>query len=815
MQLDVSKHVSSLLTRLSGHLRIPLFRNGYALITSSLLASSIGMVYWILAARIYPTNVIGLNSALISSMMLLGGIAQLNLSNAHIRFIPAAGSSTRRLVGLTYILGPAVAFLAALVFVLRSEEWLPALSFLKSIPWLAVALIVATMAYSIFILEDGVLTGLRRATWVPVENAFFGVVKIVLMLVFVSSLPLLGVFASWLVGLAIIVGPTTYFIFQRLIPAHQQANPGRNSLPHLPEVARYITGDYIASLAWMGCTSLLPILVTQISGPTANAYYYLSWQISIILYAICTSLGSSLVVEASMNPEQLNHLSRRVFIQLTLLVIPAAVVLWIGAPIILQLFGQTYAQEGAPLLRLLSLSAIPFILITVFVSMARVERKISRAILAYLSIAVLVVGLSVIFLHRFGLLGVGYAWVTGQSVVAGGILVGWLRSAILHKTLLTRKGAGVEDHPNRINKYLDPARSYLAERKKGFADRRRVRIVNQAWPEIQKDLTSSGVLTGKDWAVQQYIRTETDRAVAVIGPSDQDPAAVVKIYLSNQALASGERQQRALNQIAALPGMDSLMSLVPRKLAEGEAAGWSYIAEKYLPGIDGRQILSDPAHTRQMQSRAVDAILRLHGCSSRRITVGSDLLDAWVNRPATILAAAAGRWPGRKRWMEGLRAVAGGLTRSLAGQTLITSWVHGDFTPGNLLYSPEEGRITGIVDWELANPGGQPILDVYQLILASRRESFGIEFGRLLLDLLAAPGWTKTERDLLAQFEEGSGSASPDERTALTLFWLQHVASNLEKSSQYAHHWIWISRNVLPVLNHFSSGQAASAGVRG
>src|SRR5262247_3643604 len=71
--------------------KLPLVRNGYSLIASAGVTSILGLVYWLLAARLYSVVEIGLNAALISTMMAVGGIAQLNLTSVLTRFLPGVG----------------------------------------------------------------------------------------------------------------------------------------------------------------------------------------------------------------------------------------------------------------------------------------------------------------------------------------------------------------------------------------------------------------------------------------------------------------------------------------------------------------------------------------------------------------------------------------------------------------------------------------------------------------------------------------------------------------------------------------------------
>jgi O-antigen/teichoic acid export membrane protein len=422
-----SEQAGSLASRLVAHLRIPLFRNAYALASSSILTSGIGMVYWILAAHAYPASLVGLNSAVISVMMFLGGVAQLNLADGAIRFIPTAGKQTGRFVRLTYAISLVIAAAISLAFLSQIGRLAPTLGFLGKSPWLMAWFTLSTMGWAIFVMQDGVLTGLRRATWVPVENTVFSLVKIALMLLFVMSIPQLGIFASWSVGLAITLLPTNFYILRSLVPHHMRQAPQVAEPLALRPVARYVAGDYAGALAWLACTSLLPIMVTQIAGPAANAYYYLSWQISLLLIAVAGSMGSSLVVEAATHPEALGEYAFRVMRQAALIILPMTAALLVLAPTVLLLFGKAYSAEATTLLRLLAISAVPHIAIIIYVSMAQVRRQISRIILALGTLAFLVLGLSAFLLPRLGILGVGYAWLAGQSLVAAGIFISWLR----------------------------------------------------------------------------------------------------------------------------------------------------------------------------------------------------------------------------------------------------------------------------------------------------------------------------------------------------------------------------------------------------
>src|ERR671937_1071 len=104
--------------RASAHLAEPLFRGAYSLIANTLLTSAIGLVFWVVAARLFSSSTVGRDSALVAAMVTLSSVAQLNLGNALVRFLPAAGRHTRSAVLAAYGLSAAVAAALGVAFVL-------------------------------------------------------------------------------------------------------------------------------------------------------------------------------------------------------------------------------------------------------------------------------------------------------------------------------------------------------------------------------------------------------------------------------------------------------------------------------------------------------------------------------------------------------------------------------------------------------------------------------------------------------------------------------------------------------------------------
>ena len=55
----------------------PLTRNGYALVASFAITSILGVVFWIVAARLYPQDQVGIGGVVVTTMITISSASQL------------------------------------------------------------------------------------------------------------------------------------------------------------------------------------------------------------------------------------------------------------------------------------------------------------------------------------------------------------------------------------------------------------------------------------------------------------------------------------------------------------------------------------------------------------------------------------------------------------------------------------------------------------------------------------------------------------------------------------------------------------------
>lgn len=415
--------------RLREHFASTLYRNAYFLMLGTGAGAILGFVFWALAARRYRPEDVGVNSAVIAAMMLVSGASQLGLNGLLVRYLPSAGRSTRRLVLWTYLLTGSLSAVAALVAALTSAGWSPRLAFLSENPrWLS-TFVIATIAWTIFTLQDGVMTGMRQARWLPIENSLFAAAKLVLLVAVASVLPRSGIFLSWTVPAIISLIPVNALIFLRLIPGHVE-RAGVASF-ELRRMMRFASGNYLGTLFTLASTLFLPILVTNESDARATAYFFVPWTIAVAFQLIALNMTTSLTVEVAFDESRLRDYCRRVIVHTMRLVLPAALVLFVGAAYILRLFGPVYASQGATLLRVLVVGCIPNVIVVLGLSVARIQHSGRRVLWIQGAQCVVTLGLSFVLLPRLGIDGIGIAWLVSQLTLAFWIAMRILRPVFL------------------------------------------------------------------------------------------------------------------------------------------------------------------------------------------------------------------------------------------------------------------------------------------------------------------------------------------------------------------------------------------------
>ncbi len=639
------------LRRLAAHLRIPLHRNAYALVASGMITSTLGLLYWMFAARRYSDADVGLGSAVISMMVLIANLAGLGLQNGFVRLIPAAGRRTKRFVGGGMLVAALSAALLAVVFLIGVPWWAPKLeALLRSTPAASFAFVGGTVVWALFVLQDTALMGLRRSTVVPIENLGFSLLKIGIVLALAGSFPTWGVFGSWALAAGVAVVVVSGVVLPRLLTtatllARQDDLPDRRSL------VRYLAAEHTSVVAWMLTVELVPLVVLNQLGASSNAYYYLSAQLASSLSLLPTAIGISFTAEAATHPAALQALVRKGARNIAIVLVPIVAIVVIFAPLGLQLFGQRYRDNATTLLRLRALSILPYAATLLMTSVARVQGRMRVVTSAYVALSTLTFALTLVLIGPYGLDGAGAAALVAQSIVAAVALV----------TQLHRIGVR---GPERF------VASVVRAPRRAMQRRSAARVVRQVLPAVE----GIGVVHSVE-----VLATQNDVVVARIRSSIHG-TQVLKVSTSPGAAVSVRRAAEAMREIRrTVPGVAALVPISTSSHAVGARV---CSLEEYRSGDTGLERLEQRSLSLRSITSGLEAAGQLHSATATTAVIDGDWLarnvDERIDRLRRVVTSTDG--------FERLETVRSRLGRELSGRLVRLSTIHGDLAPGNLLF---------------------------------------------------------------------------------------------------------------------------------
>jgi len=401
--------------RLKGLFKESLYQNSFFLMATGGLGGVLGFVFWIVAARFYTPSEVGIASALIAAMMLLGTFSRLGFDIGIIRFL-SAEEDKRGMINSCLTIAGLASLILSLIFAAGLDFWSPALSFIRTdIPFL-LSFIIFTVVLALLAMLNNVFVAFRRAEFSLFQVTTVGVLRISLPILAVSA-GAFGLFFSWGIGICLAIAVSLLLFLPRLQSKYRPLLSIKKRI--VKDIARYSFMNYLALMLANVPTYLLPLLIINTLGSETTAYFRTAWAISSILFlAVPTAINTSLFAEGSHKPEKLReHTIRAASLMLVLVITGIAFVYLLGDKMLL-LFGAAYAENGLRVLQILALSSIPVVFIQLYLTVRVVQLRMKAVILAQALTSTVVLGMIYALMSRLGLIGVGIGWTVGQALAA-------------------------------------------------------------------------------------------------------------------------------------------------------------------------------------------------------------------------------------------------------------------------------------------------------------------------------------------------------------------------------------------------------------
>jgi O-antigen/teichoic acid export membrane protein len=397
---------------------LPALLNSVALVCGRMSTMALGFLSWILAARLYAPAEVGLASGAIAAMMLCVQLGLFGIGPAVIALFPQHQRQPSQLLNTAFSIVCGATLVAAVLFLALASAAFHELSVVGRIPVYALLFVAMTLFGTVGVLFDHISITLRRGDQVLTRNVLNGVVTLGL----VALLPLVTgrassftIFSAWVAGnlSCCVLG------FVQL----GRALPGYHYRPYLGlPLARQFLGvglpNWALTLTERAPGPIMPVVVTELLSPAANAHWYAVWMISWVVFIVPISVGQTLFATAARQTGGLRTdvlRSIRSSIWLGCLMTVGVVVM---APFMLWFLGHGYAAAGALPLRILVMGVLPLTFIQAYFAVCRARRNLLEAILTGMASGLCaIVGTATAGVY-YGLTGMALAWLAVQVAMA-------------------------------------------------------------------------------------------------------------------------------------------------------------------------------------------------------------------------------------------------------------------------------------------------------------------------------------------------------------------------------------------------------------
>jgi len=431
--------VTTLQESLRNHVRASLYSNAFFIMMTQGIGSLGGFVFWVIAARFFTTEAVGLAGAVIPAISLLSAISELGLGYGLIRFLPGAGNKAGEMMNSSLTSYLLTSLVASLIFLFGLGLWSPALLVLQSNPAYFVGFVAFTVVFGLRSLLGSVFIAYRSSKFT----------SFMFLVMYLSTLPLLILFTYLLNGFSGIVAAQGFAVIICLLVARlfflPKAIRGYSPVPRISrrvikEIIPYSIGNHIGVLLGSFNNWILPLLVVNILGAGANAYFYIAFMIGRIVNMIPGALATSAFAEGSNQEEQLwSNIRSAVKVAILLQIPMLAIILGLGDKLLL-LFGTEYSSGGTTVLWLIASSTLPSTVLSFYLVYARVRKRLGIIVSVGAAATAITLGLTCVLAPRLDIEGVGVAFLLGQALVAVGIITVVLRKEPRKKLALIWKG---------------------------------------------------------------------------------------------------------------------------------------------------------------------------------------------------------------------------------------------------------------------------------------------------------------------------------------------------------------------------------------
>ncbi len=372
-----------------------------------------GAIFWLLAARYYSSDTVGLAAALFATLQAVNYLTAMGLQETLARY--QAGSSGRSDPVFTWsVLTTTITSVIGVGLLVAFVDTESLDTFRSVFGAFAPILLFSISALSAIAL-------LADVRWLGADG--WRVVALRLFLTGVLRLPLLFVVggtdaAVWLF-LTMAVPIAVSGLISGVILPRSTSHPLSLKRPHQPvgDIIRYSSVNYVGHLALQAPQFLLPVIVLLSVGPTENANFFLAWTVVSVVAVLPVTISRMLVVQVSREGADVEAHTRLALAYSMIVVFIALLMALVFRGLAESLLGDSYSTI-AEVLPPMTAAGFPWAFTVVVLGYLRARHDHLGTVVLTSALAVAIIGIAVARVPVSGIDGAVQAWVVGNVVTA-------------------------------------------------------------------------------------------------------------------------------------------------------------------------------------------------------------------------------------------------------------------------------------------------------------------------------------------------------------------------------------------------------------
>ena len=349
-----------------------------SLLTAQVLSAALGLVFWVIVARMVDAHDVGIAAAAISAQTLLGIVTVLGHSTMLVSELPKADPARQRTMVVRSLLvvlvssGVGAGIVVALAPILPSN-----LNGALGNPIGAVTFVLGTAGFAWALVVDDACLGVKRSrlqVWrnLVASSLRFPLTAILLVAGFTDAHVLQ---VCWVLPL---LASIPFTLWRLRLP-----EPDRTSPPFLADLRSFLglaLRNHALSLALAAGSQMVPVVAALTLGSVDNAEFAIAWLMATFVFLPPYLLATALFAHgANITEDEFRHSMERTLPAALSLSALLCVGAWVLGEPVLMIFGGDYSRHSWAILALLVPAGFWMVVKDHLVALWRTQRRFALA----------------------------------------------------------------------------------------------------------------------------------------------------------------------------------------------------------------------------------------------------------------------------------------------------------------------------------------------------------------------------------------------------------------------------------------------------